>query len=96
MPAQQLPILLPDLLSRLQSGLLYQLVELDDEDKLLALQLRAKKRGLDMPDSVGEFILLRAERNLSALMRILDELDHRSLQQQRKLTVPLVKETLGW
>ena len=49
-----------------------------------------------MPDSVGEFILLRAERNLSALMRILDELDHRSLQQQRKLTVPLVKETLGW
>ena len=96
MPAQQLLILLPDLLSRLQSGLLYQLVELDDEDKLLALQLRAKKRGLDMPDSVGEFILLRAERNLSALMRILDELDHRSLQQQRKLTVPLVKETLGW
>ena len=88
--------MLPDLLSRLQSGLLYQLVELDDEDKLLALQLRAKKRGLDMPDSVGEFILLRAERNLSALMRILDELDHRSLQQQRKLTVPLVKETLGW
>jgi len=96
MPAQQLPILLPDLLSRLQSGLLYQLVELDDEDKLLALQLRAKKRGLDLPDSVGEFILLRAERNLSTLMRILDELDHRSLQQQRKLTVPLVKETLGW
>lgn len=96
MPAQQLPILLPDLLSRLQSGLLYQLVELDDEDKLLALQLRAKKRGLDMPDSVGEFILLRAERNLSTLMQILDELDHRSLQQQRKLTVPLVKETLGW
>ena len=59
-------------------------------------QLRAKKRGLDLPDSVGEFILLRAERNLSTLMRILDELDHRSLQQQRKLTVPLVKETLGW
>ena len=96
MPAQQLPIVLPDLLSRLQSGLLYQLVELDDEDKLLALQLRAKKRGLDLPDSVGEFILLRAERNLSTLMQILDELDHRSLQQQRKLTVPLVKETLGW
>jgi hypothetical protein len=29
-------------------------------------------------------------------MQILDELDHSSMQQQRKLTVPLVKSTLGW
>ncbi len=96
MAAQQLKIQLPDLHSRLQSGLLFQLFELSDEDKLLALQLRARQRGFDLPDAVGEFILLRAERNLSALMQILDELDHSSMQQQRKLTVPLVKSTLGW
>ena len=96
MAAQQLKIQLPDLLSRLQSGLLFQLSELSDGDKLLALQLRARQRGLDLPDAVGEFILLRADRNLSALMQILDELDHSSMQQQRKLTVPLVKSTLGW
>lgn len=96
MAAQQLSIQLPDLHSRLQSGLLFQLFELSDEDKLLALQLRARQRGLDLPDAVGEFILLRAQRNLSALMQILDELDHSSMQQQRKLTVPLVKSTLGW
>ena len=95
-PAQQLASQLPDLLSRLQSGLLFQLLELSDEDKLLALQLRAKKRGLDLPDAVGEFILLRAKRNLTTLMQILDELDRSSLQQKRKLTVPLVKSTLGW
>lgn len=95
-PAQQLEIELPDLHSRLQSGLVFQLFELSDEDKLLALQLRAKSRGLELPDAVGEFILLRAERNLKALMQILDELDRSSLQQQRKLTVPLVKSTLGW
>jgi len=96
MAAQQLPIQLPDLHSRLQSGLLFQLFELSDEDKLSALQLRARQRGFDLPDAVGEFILLRAQRDLSALMQILDELDHSSLQQQRKLTVPLVKSTLGW
>ncbi len=95
-PAQQLAIQLPDLLSRLQSGLLFQLFELSDEDKLSALQMRARKRGFDLPDAVGEFILLRAQRSLSTLMQILDELDHSSLQQQRKLTVPLVKSTLGW
>lgn len=96
MGAQQLTIQLPDLHSRLQSGLLFQLFELSDADKLSALQLRARQRGFDLPDAVGEFILLRAERNLSALMQILDELDHSSMQQQRKLTVPLVKSTLGW
>jgi len=96
MAAQQLTTQLPDLHSRLQSGLLFQLFELSDEDKLSALQLRARHRGLDLPDVVGEFILLRAERNLSALMQILDELDHSSMQQQRRLTVPLVKSTLGW
>lgn len=96
MAAQQLAINLADLHSRLQSGLLFQLVALSDEDKIAALQLRARQRGLDLPDAVGEFILLRAERNLSALIRILDELDRSSLQQQRRLTVPLVKSTLGW
>ena len=96
MAAQQLTIQLLDLHSRLQSGLLFQLFELSDSDKLSALQLRARQRGFDLPDAVGEFILLRAERNLSALMQILDELDHSSMQQQRKLTVPLVKSTLGW
>ena len=96
MAAQQLVIQLPDLHSRLQSGLLFQLDELSDEDKLSALQLRARQRGLVLPAAVGEFILLRADRNLSALMQILNELDHSSMQQQRKLTVPLVKSTLGW
>lgn len=94
--AQQLDIRLPDLHSRLQSGLLFQLNELSDEDKLAALRLRAKQRGFDLPLAVGEYILLRAERDLPTLIRILDELDHSSMQQQRKLTVPLVKSTLGW
>ncbi|PCJ27788.1 MAG: DnaA regulatory inactivator Hda [SAR86 cluster bacterium] len=93
---QNLQIQLPDLKSRLQSGLILQIQKLSDEDKLLALQLRAKKRGIELTDSVAEFILIRAERSLSALIHILDELDESSLIQKRKLTIPLVKSTLGW
>ncbi len=96
MAPQHLAIDLPDLHSRLQSGLILQLKELRDEDKLLALQLRARKRGFEMPVAVAEFILLRADRRFSALMKILDELDRTSLQQQRRLTIPLVKSTLAW
>lgn len=93
---QVLDIDLADLHSRLQSGLILQLVSLTDEEKILALQLRARNRGMDLSDSVADFILLRAERSVQALMAILDELDKSSLVQKRKLTVPLVKSTLGW
>lgn len=93
---QNLEIELPDLHSRLQSGLILQLQALDDEGKLLALQLRAKQRGIELSDSVAEFILLRAERGLTTLMQILNQLDQSSLEQKRKLTIPLVKSTLGW
>lgn len=93
---QNLEIKLADLHSRLQSGLILQLQPLDDENKRLALQLRARQRGIELPDAVAEFILLRAERSLASLMRILEQLDQSSLQQQRKLSIPLVKTTLGW
>ena len=91
-----LEIELPDLHSRLQSGLILQLQALNDEEKLLALQLRAKQRGIELPNAVAEFILLRAERSLAALMQILNQLDQSSLEQKRKLSIPLVKSTLGW
>jgi hypothetical protein len=29
-------------------------------------------------------------------MKILEELDCRSLEEKRKLTVPLVKDVIGW
>jgi DnaA family protein len=95
-PPQQLQIELPDLQSRLQSGLTYQVHGLDDEGKLAALQLRADNRGMAMPRAVASYILQRGNRSLSALMKILEELDCRSLEEKRKLTVPLVKDVMGW
>lgn len=90
------PIQLPDLQSRLQSCLVFQVSELNDVEKMQALQLRAKNRGMELGDAVAEFILQRAERSLRGLMQILDRLDESSLTQQRRLTIPLVKSTLGW
>ncbi|MCH7815551.1 MAG: DnaA regulatory inactivator Hda [Proteobacteria bacterium] len=93
---KNLNIRLADLQSRLQSALVFQLAELSDEEKLRALQLRAKNRGMDLADAVAEYILLRAERSLVALMAVLDKLDASSLQEQRRLTIPLVKATMQW
>ncbi len=93
---RELPVQLPDLQSRLTLALVFQLHELGDEDKLRALQLRASRRGLHLTDDVGRFILTRGERSMSGLFELLERLDQASLQAQRKLTIPFLKETLGW
>lgn len=93
---REIAVQLADLKSRLSLSLVFQLQELSDEDKLRALQLRASRRGLNLPDDVGRFILTRGARDMSALFELLDRLDQASLQAQRKLTIPFLKETLGW
>ncbi len=94
--AKNLNLGLPDLQSRLQSMLVFNLTNLNDADKKQALQHRAKQRGFDLSDAVADYIIVRAGRGFDELMKVLDTLDATSLVQQRKLTVPLVKATLGW
>ena len=91
----RLQLSLPDLGSRLSWGLVYQLRALDDDQRLLALQLRARQRGCDMPDETGRYLLRRLPRDMPALFDLLDRLDDASLVAQRKLTVPFVKSVLG-
>lgn len=91
-----LPLLLPDLKSRLLGSVIYHLHPLDDAAKASALQMRAKARGMDMPEEVSRFILSRAPRDSSQIFALLNVLDNASLQHQRKLTIPFVKEVLGF
>ncbi|QBF81447.1 DnaA inactivator Hda [Shewanella maritima] len=85
---------LPDLVSRMQWGLSYQLQPMKDDDKLLALQRRAAMRGLQLSDDVGRFLLNRMARDLRTLFDVLDKLDKASMVHQRKLTIPFIKEML--
>ncbi len=93
-PPNQLNLKLPDLRSRLTWGEVYPLKSFTDEQKCAILQQRAKQKGLDLSDEVANFLLKRLDRNLNSLIDTLDELDHASLQAQRKITVPFVKEIL--
>ncbi|MFO1258609.1 MAG: DnaA regulatory inactivator Hda [Gammaproteobacteria bacterium] len=94
MPPRQLPIILPDLRSRLHWGLTYHIHPLNDEQKLKALSLRAYNRGIELPLDVGRFLLSRCVRNMGELYAILDQLDSASLAAQRRLTIPFVKRVL--
>lgn len=86
---------LADLRSRLASGLIIQVNELDDESKIRVLREQAQKRGFELSHSVALFLLNRCARNMHALYQILDQLDTASLAAQRKITVPFVKTVLG-
>ena len=91
---QQLNLLLPDLVSRLSWGLVYQLHRLTDDDKIAALAARAAARGLEISATVGQYLLRHGPRDMSALFAILETLDRASLAAQRRLTIPFVKQAL--
>jgi len=85
---------LKDLQSRLGWGLVYKLESLDDKALAMALQLRAKARGMELPDDVVAYILKRSTRDMNTLFSLLEKLDRESLVEQRKLTIPFVKNYL--
>ncbi|QOR38652.1 DnaA regulatory inactivator Hda [Billgrantia diversa] len=93
---RQLPVKLPDLASRLTWGVTFHLQQLNDGERLQALQLRARVRGIQLPDEVARYILHRGPRRLDELFEALSVLDRASLTAQRKLTIPFVKQALGW
>lgn len=94
-PPHQLKIKLPDLRSRLTWGEVYQLTDLTDEQKCHILQQNAYQKGVELPDEVAQFLLKKLGTDLQELSNVLDKLDHASLQAQRKLTIPFVKDALS-
>lgn len=93
---EQMDIHLADLQSRLKSGLSLRLAALDDGQKQQALQLKAAERGLQLSDESASYIMRRSSRDLGQLVNVLDTLDKASLREKRKLTVPFIKQVLGW
>jgi DnaA family protein len=94
MSSRECPIELPDLQSRLARLATYQVSALADEDRVLALQLRARHRGLDLPDDTARYLISRQARDMASLYELLDKLDLEALRAQRRLTIPFVREVL--
>jgi DnaA-homolog protein len=93
-PPAALAIDLPDLASRLRAAAVFRLAPLPEALQGTALEARARHRGLELPPESLQYLLRRAPRDFQTLCRILDELDAAQLAAQRRLTVPLVRETL--
>lgn len=90
----ELEIGLADLRSRILSGQTWAIAELNDAEKLAALKKRAALRGFSLSDSVAKYLLGREQRDMSNLMKRLDQLDRLSLQEKKLVTLPLVKKVI--
>jgi DnaA family protein len=83
-----------DLRTRLGWGLIYELHGLSDEEKLDALSKSAESRGLSLSPGVLPYLLTHARRDMPSLSAMLDALDRYSLETQRPITLPLLRELL--
>ena len=88
----QLNFKLKDLLSRLNSGLVFKVEPLNDSEKLKALRLHAIQHGFELTDEVGFFLLNHYNRDFKFLLEMLAKLDKASLSAKRKITIPFIKQ----
>ncbi len=91
----EIRISLPDLRSRFRAMSHVQAAELDEDEKQMLLHQRASRYGFELTDQVVAFVMSRCARDQQSLLRLLDGLAHESLRQQRRVTIPLVRELLN-
>ena len=90
----QVGFTLPDLVSRLNWGMVFQIAALSDATNSQIIRERFEKRGLVINDELVNFLINRVNRDIGELLKLVDILDQRSLEAQRKLTIPFVKQVL--
>jgi DnaA family protein len=91
-PLHALDFVLPDLASRLRSVISYGLPSLSEPQRLEAVQLRARWKGLDISEAIAKQLVKQAGESMVDLMRKLDVLAQEVLIQQRKPSLTLLKE----
>ncbi|MGB6450834.1 MAG: hypothetical protein WBE92_08790, partial [Steroidobacteraceae bacterium] len=86
---------LGDLGSRWAASAVFQLRGLEESERTRALQLRARARGLELPDDTARWLQRRFPRDMGTLYDLLDTLDEAALIERRRLTVPFIRSVLS-
>lgn len=94
--ANFLGMTLPDLVSRLTWGYVFQIKPLSDDNFARALTIHAKEKGIQLANDVALYLSRRCPRQMHKALKIIDILDKTSLSQKKKVTIPFIKQVLGW
>lgn len=88
-------LLREDLRTRLGWGHVFALRSPSEAEMRAILRREADRRGVFLSDEVMDYVLVRYERDLKALMALLARLDRYSLIHKRAITVPMLKDMLA-
>jgi DnaA family protein len=86
---------LRDLASRAAGAVAYRLQPLAHGERLDALLVHARARGLELNRGAAEYLLDRVDRDMVGLGRWLERLDRASLVEQRRVTIPFIRALLA-
>ena len=81
--------------SRFQWGMTALIDEMDDAASSQVIKKLCKDIHLSFPDMVITFMLTRISRDFDSLRNAVTKINEESLTRKSKVTIPLVKETLG-
>lgn len=84
-----------DLRSRIGWGEVFLMQPPQDERRRLILRSHAKERGLELSPEVTDYLLTRFSRDLGHLVALVDQMDRYAMQQQRPITIPLIKSMMS-
>lgn len=87
-------ILVPDLASRMQWGLTFELKTLQDDDLIRLLKQYAMRQAMPVADVVYKYLINHYSRNTIQLIEFIKLLSNYSLEQKKKVSIKLVKELL--
>ncbi|TRY30187.1 DnaA regulatory inactivator Hda [Aliiglaciecola sp. M165] len=90
-----LNLALADLSSRLTWGISFHLNTLDESAAVSALLKKAKYKGIAVPAESLKFLVQHCRRDMHTLTKTLDKIEHQSLQEKRKISIPLIKQVLS-
>ncbi|MFQ5482778.1 MAG: DnaA ATPase domain-containing protein [Nitrospinaceae bacterium] len=95
MPPHRLAATENFLKSRLQWGMTVELQPFDEKSAGRLLVKLACDRGLEIPQKAVDYLLLRLARDFPTLENAVVRINETSLQEKRKVTIPLVRAALG-
>lgn len=93
LPPRELPHLDDHLISRLLWGLVARVDASDDHSRRMILKKIADDRQVRVPDDVVDYILMTASREVGALIETFEALFRLSMAEQRRITLPLARQS---
>ena len=94
-PLTSLPLVLPDLRSRLAWGVQYQLQPPDDAALMEILRLRLQSRELPDNEPLRQYLLRYAPRRAGLLLELLTAIERRAAARKRRMSTRLAGEVLA-